>query len=75
MRDKRDDPADCCSGMHAYLGSITNGREGLAHMHDDTYSLNGCCGGGCYVMTGMRFCPFCGYPMKRRISACEPAAE
>ena len=27
---------------------------------DGTWSVNGCCGGGCYVCNGMRFCPFCG---------------
>lgn len=27
---------------------------------DGTWSINGCCGGGCYVVTEMRFCPYCG---------------
>ena len=26
----------------------------------ETWNINGCCGGGCYVVTGMRFCPYCG---------------
>lgn len=25
-----------------------------------TWNINGCCGGGCFVVTSMRFCPFCG---------------
>lgn len=25
-----------------------------------TWNINGCCGGGCYVVTDVRFCPFCG---------------
>jgi hypothetical protein len=25
-----------------------------------TWNINGCCGGGCYVVTDMRFCPYCG---------------
>ena len=25
-----------------------------------TWNINGCCGGGCYVVTEMKFCPFCG---------------
>lgn len=25
-----------------------------------TWVVNGCCGGGCYVLTGIKFCPFCG---------------
>ena len=27
---------------------------------DGSWNINGCCGGGCYVVTEMRFCPFCG---------------
>jgi len=27
---------------------------------NDTWNIYGCCGGGCYVVTGMKFCPFCG---------------
>jgi hypothetical protein len=24
------------------------------------WAINGCCGGGCYVVDHMRFCPYCG---------------
>lgn len=27
---------------------------------DGAWNINGCCGGGCYVVTDMRFCPYCG---------------
>jgi len=27
---------------------------------DGTWAVNGCCGGGCYVLIDVRFCPFCG---------------
>lgn len=27
---------------------------------DGGWNVNGCCGGGCYVLTGLRYCPFCG---------------
>ena len=27
---------------------------------DGTWNVNGCCGGGCFVITEMKFCPFCG---------------
>lgn len=27
---------------------------------DDGWHINGCCGGGCYVVTEMKFCPYCG---------------
>jgi hypothetical protein len=25
-----------------------------------TWNVNGCCGGGCFVVMGMKFCPYCG---------------
>jgi hypothetical protein len=27
---------------------------------DGTWNINGCCGGGCFVVTEMRYCPYCG---------------
>ena len=27
---------------------------------DGAWAINGCCGGGCYVVEGMKFCPYCG---------------
>lgn len=27
---------------------------------DGTWNVNGCCGGGCYVLDDIKFCPFCG---------------
>jgi hypothetical protein len=24
------------------------------------WHVNGCCGGGCFVLTNIKFCPFCG---------------
>lgn len=27
---------------------------------ENGWHINGCCGGGCYVVTDMRFCPYCG---------------
>lgn len=26
----------------------------------DGWNIYGCCGGGCYVVTEMKFCPYCG---------------
>ena len=26
----------------------------------ETWNIYGCCGGGCFVVTDMTFCPFCG---------------
>ena len=33
---------------------------------DGTWSINGCCGGGCYVITEVRFCPFCGASVEHK---------
>lgn len=27
---------------------------------DGAWNINGCCGGGCCVVVGVKFCPFCG---------------
>lgn len=27
---------------------------------DGSWHINGCCGGGCYVVTNMKYCPYCG---------------
>ena len=31
---------------------------------DKTYAIEGCCGGGCYVIHSIKFCPFCGEKLK-----------
>ncbi len=32
---------------------------------DGTWNVNGCCGGGCYVLIGIQYCPFCGKNIKQ----------
>lgn len=27
---------------------------------DGDWNIGGCCGGGCYVVTKIKYCPFCG---------------
>lgn len=27
---------------------------------DGSWNVNGCCGGGCYVLENIQFCPYCG---------------
>lgn len=29
------------------------------------WDCNGCCGGGCFVVTGMRYCPYCGTHLEK----------
>ena len=31
---------------------------------EDGYAINGCCGGGCYVIHGIIYCPYCGEKLK-----------
>ena len=31
---------------------------------EEGYSINGCCGGGCLIITGIKYCPFCGVVLK-----------
>lgn len=28
--------------------------------HNEGWQVNGCCGGGCYVLNDLKFCPWCG---------------
>lgn len=27
---------------------------------DGSWNVNGCCGGGCYVLQDLKYCPYCG---------------
>jgi hypothetical protein len=38
---------------------------------DGTWNVNGCCGGGCCVLTKVRFCPFCGTALPSHLEAAE----
>ena len=33
---------------------------------DGSWNVNGCCGGGCYVLSEIRFCPYCGRHLTKR---------
>ena len=42
-----------------YGGSISNAQiecDETTHL----WNVNGCCGGHCYVLQDLRFCPWCG---------------
>ncbi len=32
----------------------------IEQANDGSWNVNGCCGGGCYVLNDIKFCPFCG---------------
>ena len=50
----------CCDGMAEHLKQRECDRIVPC---GDAYAIPGCCGGGCYVLVGVRFCPFCGTPI------------
>jgi len=33
-----------------------------------SWNVSGCCGGGCFVITGMKYCPYCGKKIKEIIN-------
>ncbi len=44
-------------GGGLYGGALPTGQI----EHDgEAWNVNGCCGGGCYVLQDIKFCPFCG---------------
>lgn len=46
----------CCVPFEEKAKSkqVEQGRD------DGHWHINGCCGGGCYVMYDISFCPYCG---------------
>lgn len=42
-----------------YPAAIRPDAQIVPH-EDGTWSIMGCCGGGCAVVTDVRFCPYCG---------------
>lgn len=45
----------CCDDMRT---EIEKGQ--IEKNNDGSWGVNGCCGGGCYVLYPICFCPFCG---------------
>ena len=45
----------CCEEFARQTGERHVGFEWA-----DGWQVNGCCGGGCYVLQDIKFCPFCG---------------
>ena len=43
-----------------YPSEVRNNDAMIVKDDDGTWNVNGCCGGHCYVITGIKFCPFCG---------------
>lgn len=52
----------CCDKFEANTGTHNVGFEkpNSPREHNGLWHVNGCCGGGCYVLQNIKFCPFCG---------------
>jgi hypothetical protein len=51
----------CCPELALATAARRSGNDRhIEQSSDGTWNVNGCCGGGCFVVTGMKFCPFCG---------------
>lgn len=48
-------------GYNTYPKSIE--PIGQIEQVDGEWHVNGCCGGGCYVLVDLKFCPFCGFKL------------
>lgn len=44
----------------AYAGLVTAPTGQIEQLDDGSWAVNGCCGGGCFVLDDLRFCPWCG---------------
>ncbi len=54
----------CCKKFEENTGTRNVGFEKpepeKGNEYADKWHVNGCCGGGCYVLQDIKFCPFCG---------------
>lgn len=50
---------NCCSKFKENIGQFEQADDG-------SWNVNGCCGGGCYVLSEIRFCPYCGRHLTKR---------
>ncbi len=52
---------DCCASMRDLAEKSSEGPSiGLELTNDLGWCVNGCCGGGCFVLAEVKFCPYCG---------------
>lgn len=40
----------------------------------DSWDVNGCCGGGCFVLVDLKYCPFCGQKLEAQSDNALPTA-
>jgi len=56
----------CCESLKNEM-SREGGDYPQIELVDGLLYVNGCCGGGCYVLTKLRYCPYCGYDVTSKI--------
>jgi hypothetical protein len=57
----------CCEEYKKNTGERSVGFETYCESGDKekvVTSVNGCCGGGCFVLNDIKHCPFCGAEIK-----------
>ena len=50
----------CCAHFREHQQQADHGNGLFEQGTDGFWSVNGCCGGGCYVVKDIAYCPFCG---------------
>lgn len=50
----------CCDKWTEHAKLDHNASGSFWQDDDGTWNITGCCGGGCFVVDQIAFCPFCG---------------
>jgi hypothetical protein len=51
----------CCKRFAEHADREFNSNGGFEKREfSEMWNINGCCGGGCFVVRDVKFCPFCG---------------
>ena len=54
------DKPSLAGGISLYPRDFQPNSQGEYDEEEKNWNVNGCCGGGCYVLTDLRYCPWCG---------------
>lgn len=52
----------CCEQFESKANRES--RDYLFEPYNGAWVINGCCGGGCFVVSNMKYCPYCGVELK-----------